>query len=64
MVMSRWKKIEEARWAARSGPVTIVRPARGKPVPDPEWKLDGLDLARAQYTRYKIKPKITIAPTS
>lgn len=46
------KQREEARWAAKSGPVTIIRPARDRP--ELNWKPDGLDLARAQYARYKV----------
>jgi hypothetical protein len=40
---------QEKRWAARSGPVYIVRPGDR---PKIDHRLDGLDLARAQIARY------------
>jgi hypothetical protein len=54
------KDSQEARWAARSGPVYIVKPANR---PKVEHQLDGLDLARAQYRRYKL-PTWKIIPTA
>ena len=58
-----WRQREEARWAAKSGPVTIIRPANNAKDVPPGWKLDGLDLARAQYHRYKVRKNFKIIPT-
>lgn len=58
--ITRWDQAY-AHWRCTRG---VKKPRSTPREPVPEWKPDGLDLARAQYHRYKVKKDFAIVPTA